>query len=73
MNKQEAIALLNQEGWTKADTERALTLHDFKSHSDINELEIRRIASRFAGAELLNRQHLQASQKGLSLDVFTLH
>lgn len=63
MNKQEAIKLLKNEGWSKADAIRALKSMDFKQNPD--ELLIRRASSQFAGAELLNRQRLQAAQKGL--------
>jgi len=63
VNKQEAIKLLKNEGWSNADAMRALKLIDFKQ--DPNELTIRRASSKFAGAELLNRQRLQAAQKGL--------
>lgn len=65
MNKKEAIKLLNHEGWTKADAQRALESINFQTVTDIDELMIRRAASQFAGAELLNRQRLQAAQKGM--------
>ena len=65
MNKREAIELLNHEGWTKADAKRALESINFRTDTDIDELMVRRAASQFAGAELLNRQRLQAAQKGL--------
>lgn len=65
MKKQEAIELLNQEGWTQADAKRALESVNFKTNTDINELIVLRAASQFAGAELLNRQRLQAAQKGI--------
>ena len=65
MNKQEAIELLNNKGWTTADAQRALTVIDFNINPNIDELAILRTASQFAGAELLNRQRLQAAQKGL--------
>jgi CRISPR/Cas system CMR subunit Cmr4 (Cas7 group RAMP superfamily) len=61
MNKTEAINLLNQEGWTKADAQRALEVIDFDTNPD--ELTIRKAASLFAGTELMNRQRLQAAQK----------
>ena len=63
MNKQQAIELLNHEGWTKADAKRALELLDFRLNPNIDELTIRRAASKFAGVELLNRQYLQRAQK----------
>ena len=65
MNKLEAIELLNHEGWTKADAKRALESINFKTDTDIDELMVRRAASQFAGAELINRQRLQAAQKGM--------
>lgn len=65
MNKQEAIELLNQEGWTKADAKRALASINFKINPDVDELKVRRAASQFAGTELYSRQRLQAAQKGL--------
>jgi len=63
VNKKESIALLNNEGWTKADAKRALESLDFKVEPDINELAILQAASQFAGAELLHRQYLQRAQK----------
>lgn len=63
MNKSEAIDLLNNEGWTKADAKRALLEVDFSN--DQNELTIRTVASSFAGQELVNRQNLQKAQKAL--------
>lgn len=65
MNKKEAIELLNNEGWTRADAKRALSAIDFTTNSDVKEIIILRTASQFAGAELLNRQRLQAAQKGM--------
>ncbi len=65
MNKKEAIELLNHEGWTKADAQRALESIDFKANTDIDELIVRRAASQFAGAELIKRQNLQRAQKGM--------
>ena len=65
MNKKEAIALLNGEGWTKADAKRALELLDFKLNPNADELTIRRAASQFAGVQLYERQRLQAAQKGM--------
>jgi ElaB/YqjD/DUF883 family membrane-anchored ribosome-binding protein len=65
VNKQQAIALLNNEGWTKADAKRVLDLLDFKMNPDVDELTILRTASKFAGAELSERQRLQAAQKGI--------
>ncbi|MDX2255228.1 MAG: hypothetical protein NW214_06925 [Pseudanabaenaceae cyanobacterium bins.39] len=63
MNKTESINLLVEVGWTKADAQRALDNLDFKEDPD--ELTIYRYASSFAGRELINRQRLQAAQKGL--------
>ncbi len=65
MNKKEAIELLNNESWTKADAKRALELLDFKLNPNIDELTIRRAASKFAGVQLYERQRLQAAQKGM--------
>lgn len=65
MNKQEAIELLNSEGWTKADAKRALELIDFKTNPDVDEIIIRRAASKFAGFELIHRQNLQRAQKAV--------
>ncbi|MTJ51556.1 hypothetical protein FJR38_02075 [Anabaena sp. UHCC 0253] len=63
MNKSEAIKLLRSEDWTKEDAMRALETVNFKSNPD--EITIRRAISHFAGSELINRQRLQAAQKGL--------
>lgn len=63
MNRSEAIKLLEQEGWTKADAVRALEGMDFNQSHD--ELAIRRALSLFAGSELSKRQRLQAAQKGM--------
>lgn len=63
MNKSQAIKLLEGEGWTTADAKRALEKIDFNINPD--EITIRRAISHFAGSELINRQRLQAAQKGL--------
>ena len=63
MKKSEAIKLLTSEQWTKEDAKRALVDVDFSTNPD--ELTIRRAISSFAGSELINRQRLQATQKGL--------
>ncbi|MBD2251451.1 hypothetical protein [Nostoc parmelioides] len=63
MNKSQAINLLENEGWTKADAMRALEVVDFKTNPD--EITVRRAISSFAGTELINRQRLQAAQKGI--------
>ena len=65
MNKTEAIQLLYGEGWTKEDAKRALKLVDFKTNSNVDEIIIRRAASKFAGSELIKRQRSQADQKRL--------
>jgi hypothetical protein len=65
VNKKKAIELLNHEGWTKADAQRALESINFKTNIDIDELFVRRAASQFAGAELSNRQNLQRAQKAM--------
>jgi len=61
VNKLQAIDLLLSEKWTKADASRALEGIDFAINPD--ELTIRRAISLFSGAELINRQRLQAAQK----------
>lgn len=61
MIKKEAIAFLREQGWTKADAERALD--DLDSSADLDHLSILRVSCQFAGAELINRQRLQAAQK----------
>lgn len=63
MNKSDATKLLVSEGWTKADAIRALS--DINFQTDPDELTIRRGISQFAGQELINRQRLQAAQKGI--------
>lgn len=63
MNKPQTIKLLKDEGWTEADAKRALAEIDFNTNP--NELTIRRTISTFAGPELINRQRLQAAQKGM--------
>ncbi len=65
MNKKEAIELLDHEGWTKADAQRALKSINFKTDTDIDELIVRCAALQFAGAELIKRQNLQRAQKGM--------
>ncbi len=62
VTKKEAIVFLREQGWTKADAERALDALDFSATFD--RLSILQAASRFAGTELINRQRLQAAQKG---------
>lgn len=61
MKKAEAISLFVNEGWTKADAERALEGLDFKLDPD--ELTVYKHSSLFAGKELNHRQRLQAAQK----------
>jgi hypothetical protein len=63
VNKSDATKLLVSEGWTKADAIRALS--DINFQTDPDELTIRRGISQFAGQELINRQRLQAAQKGI--------
>ncbi len=63
MKKTEAINLFVREGWTKADAERALKGLDFSQNPD--ELTVYKYSSLFAGKELINRQNLQAAQKGM--------
>jgi hypothetical protein len=63
VNKSQAIKLLKDEGWTEADAKRALAGIDFSTN--LGELAIRRTISSFAGTELIQRQRLQAAQKGM--------
>lgn len=63
MNKTQAIKLLENDGWTKADALRALESIDFRTNPD--ELTVRRITSQLAGPELNRRQRSQGAQKGL--------
>ena len=63
MKKIEAINLFVSAGWTKIDAERALTGLDFSKDPD--ELTVYKYISLFAGKELINRQNLQAAQKGM--------
>jgi hypothetical protein len=63
MKELEAINLLNDEGWTKEDSKRALKDVDFSKNPD--ELTILKAASSFAGKELIQRQRQQAAQKAL--------
>lgn len=63
VTKKEAINLLKEQGWTKADAERALANFDFNTNLD--QLSILQAATEFSGVELYNRQRLQAAQKGL--------
>ena len=63
MKKIEAISLFVGMGWTKVDTERALQGLDFSQDPD--EITVYKCISLFAGKELVNRQNLQAAQKGM--------
>jgi len=63
VKKLEAIKILEDEGWTRADATRSLEKVDFSDDPD--ELTIRRAISLFAGLELIKRQRLQAAQKGM--------
>ncbi len=63
MKKIEAISLFVDMGWTKVDTERALKGLDFSQDPD--EIAVYQCISLFAGKELINRQNLQAAQKGM--------
>jgi len=66
VKKSDAIDFLNKEGWTKADAQRVLKSLDFRRNNSITEIMILRAASKFAGAELFERQKLQAAQKTLA-------
>lgn len=63
MNKKEAIQLLCDKGWTKADAQRALEA--VNNDLDLDEITIHHFASQFAGSELIKRQNLQRAQKAL--------
>ncbi|MFN5206096.1 MAG: hypothetical protein ACK5EU_11210 [Pseudanabaena sp.] len=63
MKKIEAINLLVNNGWAKADAERALVDLDFSQAPD--EFTVYKYSSLFAGKELINRQRAQAAQKGM--------
>lgn len=62
MTKQQAIALLEQDGWKKADATKALQGLDFGN--DPNESTIRTHTSLFCGPELHKRQRDRATLKG---------
>ncbi|NCJ06639.1 hypothetical protein GS597_09000 [Synechococcales cyanobacterium C] len=59
MNKKEAIDFAAALGWTKADAKRALDGVQLPTE----EVIVLNTMVRFAGPELLKRQHLQAAQK----------
>ncbi|MFA9202034.1 MAG: hypothetical protein ACEQSC_00585 [Candidatus Nanopelagicaceae bacterium] len=63
MKRSEIIQILKAEQWTEVDAKRAIEQINFSSDPD--ELSLRRQISQFAGHELINRQRLQAAQKGL--------
>lgn len=63
MKQSEIIQILKAEKWTASDAERAINQIDFSSDPD--ELSLRCQISQFAGKELINRQRLQAAQKGV--------
>jgi hypothetical protein len=63
MKKTEAINLFVDDGWAKADAERALEGLDFSK--DPNELTVYKYSSLFSGKELIARQRSQAAQKGM--------
>ncbi len=60
MTKKEAVAFAKQFNWTKADAERAFSDLDL---TEANEHDLLMALVQFSGAELLNRQRLQAAQK----------
>jgi hypothetical protein len=62
VNKSQAIKFLQEQGWTKADSERAVESIDFKLNPDESTIFSKVLG--FAGSELLQRQRLQAAQKG---------
>ncbi len=60
MTKTEALEFAQQFNWTKADAERAFSQLDL---TEANEQDLLMALVQFSGAELLNRQRLQAAQK----------
>lgn len=63
MNKLEAVKFLQEQGWTKADSLRALESINFDLNPDESTIFSKVLV--FAGSELIQRQRLQAAQKGL--------
>jgi hypothetical protein len=63
MNKQQAISLLTQDGWTKADAMKALQKLDFSN--DPCKSTVLTHTSSFSGSELYKRQKERAAVKGL--------
>ena len=61
MRKQDAIAFAKKFGWTAADAKRAFVDLDIK---EADEQTLLLAMANFAGKELLERQRLQAAQKG---------
>ncbi len=62
MNKKDAVSWTVEQGWTKADAERAFQLAGFGFPQE--EDAIKAALIKFAGPELKKRQGLQAAQKG---------
>jgi hypothetical protein len=63
VNKLEAVKFLQEQGWTKADSLRALESVNFDLNPDESTIFSKVLV--FAGSELIQRQRLQAAQKGL--------
>ena len=61
MRKQDAIAFAKEFDWTAADAKRAFVDLDIK---EADEQSLLLAMANFAGKELLERQRLQAAQKG---------
>ena len=61
MRKQDAIAFAKRFDWTVADAKRAFVDLDIK---EADEQSLLLAMANFAGKELLERQRLQAAQKG---------
>ncbi len=61
MRKQDAIAFAKKFDWTAADAKRAFVDLDIK---EADEQSLLLAMANFAGKELLERQRLQAAQKG---------
>ncbi len=61
MRKQDAIAFAKKFDWTAADAKRAFVDLDIK---EADEQTLLLAMANFAGKELLERQRLQAAQKG---------
>lgn len=61
ITQKQAIEYAKELNWTVADAKRAYKNINFK---EVDEQALLMALAKFAGAELLKRQHLQAAQKG---------